>query len=274
MATAPKPQLPLLYKELVPLNSRQHSAWRSRTTDKAKWLSNQHAVPLTVEEFAQAQRHFPIIFSTGDNPVPLALMGLNEGVNVFVGEDGAISSPIYVPAYARRYPFMLARLSTHSELSLCFDPTTDLIGDFPDGELMFDNDNPTDSCKATLSFCEQFEIAGQKTTGFMAELSKHDLLMDGGATIQLEGNDKPFVYGGFQMVDENKLRELDGDVLREWNRSGMLPLVFAHLLSLQLIRDLFDRQVRLGKGPISASEARRSTGTPKPDVQRPAPSHA
>jgi hypothetical protein len=89
-------------------------------------------------------------------------MGLNEGINVFVGEDGVISEPVYVRAYARRYPFMLAKLSTeHSELSLCFDPTTDLVGEFADGQPLFENDNPTDACKATLSFCEQFEIAGQ-----------------------------------------------------------------------------------------------------------------
>jgi hypothetical protein len=98
-------------------------------------------------------------------------MGLNEGVNVFVGEDGVISEPVYVRAYARRYPFMLAKLSTeHSELSLCFDPTTDLVGEFADGQPLFENDNPTDACKATLSFCEQFEIAGQKTEAFVAEL--------------------------------------------------------------------------------------------------------
>ena len=36
MASAPHPQLPLLYKELIALNSRQHGAWRSRTTDKGE----------------------------------------------------------------------------------------------------------------------------------------------------------------------------------------------------------------------------------------------
>lgn len=104
MTASNRAELPLLYKELVPLNSSQHGGWRSRTADKAGWLVNQHAIPLTVEEFGQAQRHFPITFSVGEKPVPLALMGLNEGVNVFVGEDGALPAPFYVPAYARRYP--------------------------------------------------------------------------------------------------------------------------------------------------------------------------
>src|SRR5262245_32562911 len=205
MASAPQAaNLPLFYNDLMPLNSRDHGNWSSRATDKAKWLIDQHAVPLTVEEFPQAQRHFPIIFSSGDNPVPLALMGLNEGVNVFVDAEGSLTGPVYVPAYARRYPFMLARINQDSqELSLCFDPTTDLIGEFEDGTALFDGDAPSETCKATLNFCEQFEVAGQKTNAFMEELKKHDLLMDGEVAIQQEGKEQPFVYRGFKMVDEN-----------------------------------------------------------------------
>lgn len=248
MTTAPRSDLPLLYKELVPLNTQQHGAWRSRTTDKATWLAKQNIVPLTVEEFAGAQRHFPIVFSSGDKPVPLALMGLNEGLNAFVDEDGTIADSVYVPAYARRYPFMLARISAErSDLSLCFDPTTDLVGEFSDGQPLFDNDNPTDACKATLSFCEQFEIAGQKTESFMAELQKHGLLMPGETTIRPDGAGKPFVYRGFQMVDEAKLRDLPGDVLAEWNKNGILLLVHLHLVSLQLMSNLFTRQARISK---------------------------
>ncbi len=251
MASAPQASLPLFYNDLMPLNSRDHGTWRSRTTDRAKWLVNQHAIPLTVEEFPQAQRNFPIVFSSGDNPVPLALMGLNEGVNVFVDDEGAVTGPVYVPAYARRYPFMLARLNPESEeLSLCFDPTTDLIGSFDEGAELFEGENPTEACKATLNFCEQFEIAGQKTQAFIEELTKNKLLMDGEVAIQQEGKDQPFVYRGFQMVDENKLRELRGDILRQWAQSGMLGLIYAHLFSLELMRDIFGKQIEQGKGPV------------------------
>ena len=36
--------------------------------------------------------------------------------------------------------------------------------------------------------------------------------------------------------------------------SGLLPLVYAHLFSLDLVRDIFGRQVQLGKGPIEAPQ--------------------
>ena len=116
-----------------------------RAIEKAPVIGATHAIPATVDEFALLQRHYPIVFSVGDTPVPLALMGLNEGINVFLDDEGKLhDDTIYVPAYMRRYPFLLARLRPDSdELSLCFDPTSGAIGDFDDGEPLFDGDQPT-----------------------------------------------------------------------------------------------------------------------------------
>jgi hypothetical protein len=250
MASAPQPNLPLFYQDLMPLNSRDHGAWRARSMDSAPWLRGQHAIPLTVEEFPQAQRHFPIIFASGDNPVPLALMGLNEGVNVFVNDEGKVDSPIYLPAYIRRYPFLLAKLTQDTqELSLCFDPTSDMIGDFSDGEPLFADGEPTQATQNALNFCENFEQAGQRTAAFIDELKKHDLLMEGEVAIQQEGVEQPFLYRGFQMINQEKLRQVRGDVLRTWNQNGMIAMIYAHLFSLDLMRDIFGRQQLLGKGP-------------------------
>lgn len=254
MASAPQANLPMFYNDLMPLNSRDHATWKAKNADAAPWLIGQHAIPLTAEEFPQAARHYPIIFASGDNPVPLALMGLNEGVNVFVDADGKVTQPIYIPAYVRRYPFLLAKLNPSSEeLSLCFDPSSGLIGDSGDeGQELFTDGQPSDATKAALSFCEQFEQAGQRTQAFIDELKKHDLLMEGEVAIQQQGNEQPFIYRGFQMVNQEKLRETRGDVLRGWAQSGLLPLLYAHLFSLELISQVFGAQVQLGKGPIPA----------------------
>ena len=154
MASAPQAaNLPLFYKDLMPLNSRDHATWKSRTTDHATWLVGQHAVPVTAEEFVHVGRFFPIVFSASDQPVPLALMGLNEGVNTLVDDEGTLLQQAYMPAYVRRYPFMLAKLAPESEdLSLCFDPSSDLIGDFEEGFALFENGEPSDTCKATLEW--------------------------------------------------------------------------------------------------------------------------
>ena len=180
----------------------------------------------------------------------LWVMGLNEGVNTFVDDEGKLLNPVYVPAYVRRYPFLLARLQQDSEeLSLCFDPSSGAVGKFDEGDVLFENGQPTAPVQAILEFCKNFEEAGQRTGMFMDELKKADLLMEGEVSIQQEGNDKPYIYRGFQMVDENKLRELRGDVLRKMMQNGILGLIFAHLFSLQLMREVFAEQAKAGKVP-------------------------
>jgi hypothetical protein len=250
MASAPQNQLPLFYNALEPLSSQTHAKYRVRATETAPFLVGNHAVPVTVDEFPLLQRHMPIVFTAGDDAIPIALMGLNEGINVFIGDDGKLTEQVYVPAYIRRYPYMLARLRPDTdEMSLCFDPTSDRIGEFDEGEALFENGEPTEVTKNILGFNEQFEQAGARTAGFMKELAELGLLMDGEMSIQPDGAERPFIYRGFQMVDEKKLTDIRGDQLRKMNQSGMLPLIYAHLFSLSLMRDIFARQVELGKAP-------------------------
>jgi len=258
MATAaPNQNLPLFYNAIEPLNATQHGNMKVRTLLRMAQIGQTHAIPVTVDEFTLVQRHYPIVFSVGDNSIPIALMGLNEGVNVFLDEEGRpLDTSIYIPAYVRRYPFLLARLRADSdELTLCFDPTANAVGDFEEGEPLFDGDQPTDATKAILQFCEQFEAAGQRTASFVEELTKADLLMDGEVAIQPEGFQQPFVYRGFRMVDEEKLRNLRGDELRRMNQSGLLPLIYAHLFSLNEMRNVFGKQMQQGKAPAQLPQA-------------------
>ncbi|MXO61963.1 SapC family protein [Qipengyuania oceanensis] len=258
MASAPQANLPLFYNDLMPLNSRDHANWTSRTLDGADFLKNQHAIPLTADEFVECQRSYPIVFTSGDNSLPIALMGLNEGVNTFVNDEGKISEPVYLPAYIRRYPFLLAKLQPDSEeLSLCFDPSQEVLGEYEGGQPLFDDKGqPTEYTKGVLQFCENFEQSGQRTKAFMDELAAADILMDGEIAItQNDEPDKPFVYRGFRMVDEAKLRELPAAKLEEWNKNGLLMLIHAHLFSLNLMRIIFGRQVQQGTAPKRQEQA-------------------
>ncbi len=204
------------------------------------------------------------------------MLGLNEGVNVFFEDDGVVIGTPYIPAYIRRYPFLLAKLDQNSDnLSLCFDPQSDLVGQFDDGSPLFVDAKdlpqpeqsldekqmgqpaeplqglqPSQHTRDVLQFCEKFEEAGAKTQAFVKELKDAGLLMDGEVSINRgDSQDQPFIYRGFQMIDQKKLREMRGDQLRKWNENGMLPLIHAHLFSLDMMRVIFAKQVQQGKAP-------------------------
>src|SRR5215210_9213054 len=98
MATAaPNQGLPIFYRAIEPLNVTQHGQMKVRPVLNMSEVAKTHAIPLTTDEFALVQRHYPIVFSIGEKPIPIALMGLNEGVNVFIGDDGAfLDSSVYI----------------------------------------------------------------------------------------------------------------------------------------------------------------------------------
>ncbi len=239
---AAEQQTPLFYGSLVPLSSQFHPNHGLKPRDNFAFAKVTHAIPVTVDEFAVVQRHYPIVFGLGENPAPLALVGLTEGQNLYVDADGQWQAGSYVPAFVRRYPFILAKLSEQAqELSLCFDDSSGMVV-AEGGERLFDGTEPTDQTKGILAFCEQFEQAVGRTRGFMDELAKLDLMIDGEVTIQQPGMAEPAIYRGFRMVAEEKLQNIRGDVARKMVQNGMMGLVYAHLFGLSQIGQLFEKQ--------------------------------
>ena len=127
-----------------------------------------------------------------------------------------------------------------------------------EGDALFDDGKPSEATNNILKFCEEFELSAQRTVAFMKELKDGGLLMDGEVSIQPTGAEQPFVYRGFQMINEEKLRGLEGDELKRMNQNGMLPLILAHLFSLSLVRD------------SSPSRCSRARGRQIPGIAAPA----
>jgi hypothetical protein len=242
----PAQQFPLFYNSLMPLSSQLHPEHGLVERSTLGFSKITHAIPVTVDEFAIAQRNYPIVFGLGEAPAPLALVGLNEGSNLYVDADGNWQAGTYVPAFVRRYPFMLAKITPDAEnLTLCFDDSSDLVTAEASNKL-FNGTEASETTTGIMAFCEQFEQAIARTRGFMEELEKLDLLMDGEVTIQQPGLETPAVYRGFRMVSEEKFMNIRGDQARQMVKSGMMGLVYAHLFSLSQISGLFEKQQAAG----------------------------
>ena len=195
-----------------------------------------------------------VLFRYGQAPGQTILYALDPFIALTwaAAATGRLRLLTNITVVAYRNPFLLAKIDPNSAtLSLCFDPTSDLIGETDGGAALFNGEKqPTDHTKGLLQFCEKFEEAGNKTQLFVEELKKADLLMDGEVAINRnDEQDKPFVYRGFQMINQEKLAALPGDQLRKWSENGMLPLIYAQLFSIDLMRVVFAKQVEQGKVP-------------------------
>ena len=102
MATQPPPpaNLPLFYKNLQPLSSNLHAKLKVNASASAPYFATANAIPLTIDEFVSAQRFFPIVFSGGDMPVPLALR--LEIVDDGRGVPESLAERIFLPLVSGR----------------------------------------------------------------------------------------------------------------------------------------------------------------------------
>jgi len=197
-----------------------------------------HSVPLTGVEFAPAARDFPILFAGNsiEDAGPMALLGLRQGENLLVGDNGFWETGVYIPAFVRRYPFVLAEKPAGSEgddFTVFLDEAYEGFSN-EEGERLF-NEDGTDAPALTnaVNFLGEFQDHVARTQWFMGKLREHDLLEPRTVTLQKEG--KGINLNGLFVINEEKLRGLDEKTAHEFLREGAFGWIYAHLVSLSNI---------------------------------------
>jgi len=226
----------LFYSKPEPLSPELHAGLGVKRMDGPFAFAREgHAVPLAVTEFSLAAVTGPIIF-VGEEKLPLAVMGLNAGENIFLRDDGLFEAGVYIPAYIRRYPFVFANDSTANQAILCIDRGAEFV--VPGGELQFFNsDNtPTEYTKNCIEFCNNYEIERQRTMSFVEMLKELDLFETKTAThtpVNADGTQgETQTIAEFYGISETKLNALPHDKLAELRDNGALMQIYAHLISL------------------------------------------
>jgi hypothetical protein len=227
----------LFYQQPEPLSSDTHGKMGVRTMDGPFGFAKMgHAIPLTVGEFPPAAMTGPVIF-VGDEKMPIAVMGLNAGENLFLRDDGLFEAGIYVPAYIRRYPFVFASDDNAKQMVLCVDRAAEFFAETnPDMPFFEENGEASQYTKNCIEFCNNFEIERQRTLSFVQLLKDLDLFETKTATFSPPNGDgtlgEPQTIAEFFGVSEEKLNALPAEKFIELRNNGALPQIYAHLLSL------------------------------------------
>jgi hypothetical protein len=227
----------LFYSAPEPLSKEAHAKLGIKNLENPyAFTARTHLVPLTVTEFGPAALCYPIIF-IGPERTPVAVMGVNADENLYVDEKGGYAADAYLPAYIRRYPFVLANDAAAQRMVVCIDSKAPMIGENADAPF-FENGEPTDFTKGAIDFCNNFEQEAQRTLSFVALLKELDLFEEKTATytpptvLQGQPGQAQQVIATYQGVSEEKLNALSGDKLKELIANGALSQIYAHLLSL------------------------------------------
>jgi len=239
----------LFYTNPEPLDAGLHAALGVNPADKPyAFVGKTNIVPLTVTEFAAAALSYPIIF-IGDQKLPMVVMGLRQGDNLFVSAEGDFRPDAYIPAYVRRYPFVFADDKQNQRMVLCIDRDAEIVVEGGENPLFVDG-QASDYTQMAMEFCNNFEQERLRTESFLALVNELDLLDVREATFTPRNADgtpaEPQKIAEYYAVSEDKLRALSAEKLVELRDNGALGQIYAHLVSLlgweRLIALAFQRQ--------------------------------
>jgi hypothetical protein len=233
----------IFYEKAVALDRNRHQNLKIQTkADHFSFSRKTNSVFLAGSEFAEAAHDYPIVF-VGPEHGPftaVALVGLSGDDNVMVGADGVWEAGTYVPAFIRRYPFVLAGAEQAETLTVCLDEAYGGLG-LNEGESFFNPDGTeTPYLKNVIEFLRLFHAEMQRTNAFASKLAQMGLLSSKVITVEFEGQKRNLE--GLWLVDEQKLLALDDAQTLELVRSGYMGLIYAHFLSLSNVVRLARRE--------------------------------
>lgn len=222
----------LFYKEPVALNREQHSQIKFTPVKDYGFTKSVNSVPLTAIEFFEASRDLPVLFSKDQQGsfFPVALLGMtNEGHNL-TDEEGKWQAN-YVPAFIRRYPFVL-----NGEGTVFFDKASDLLSDEDGNELFSEDGKNTETLENIVTFLNHFDNEHKRTVDFCAELKEKELFKPFNLQVMPKDAEKPLRLEGLYAIDDKKFNELDDSIVAEWFKKAYVAWVYAHLHSLGAIQ--------------------------------------
>lgn len=234
-----------MYDDITPLNRKEHQHLRIKASEQ-RWLfaREAHALLLATSELPLAAVNYPCVFApNGKHHTMVCLVGLKAGENLMVDGDGQWEPNRYVPAFVRRYPFVLAEQpqagSDKGPLTVCLDKGFDGFND-TDGEALFDDQgNDTPYLQQLQKFLTDYHGDMLRTAAFAQQLADMGLLVDREIDFRLGG--QHYKLNGFKVVDEQRLRDLDDATALKLFRQGTLGMIHAHLLSLNNVNPLAAR---------------------------------
>src|SRR5262245_16946217 len=237
---------PFGYKDIAPLSKTQ-KVRLLRPGEIPEFARSLNSIPISYSEFALVAREYPIVFIQGQGTesfAPVAVVGMAQGENLF-DLGGSWSKNIYVPAYVRRFPFCMAKVTLdkveQQNRLICIEKS---YAD-DNGEAMFDaNGQPLEKWKEIEKLLAEYEVDLERSREMCSILADYGLLEP--FTMQAKMNkDKggdAFHLTGMHRAAEGKIEHLNASQLKNLVKKGIFSRVYAHLLSMDNFAKLLDRK--------------------------------
>jgi len=235
---------PFGYTDIVPL-LKTHRVRLLRQGEVPGFARKLNAIPVSFTEFALVARDYPLVFTSADGGksfAPVAVLGMSAGENLFVDGAGRWAPNLYMPAYARRFPFCMAKVTLNQveqqNRMVCVEKSHLEEG----GEAMFDDKGePSAKWSDMQRLLAEYEADLERARELCTILVDYALL----EPFSLQA--KPAKGGAVQLagmhrIDEKKIEHLNVNQFKNLAKKGILGRLYAHLLSLENFARLLERR--------------------------------
>ncbi|MBC5785463.1 SapC family protein [Ramlibacter sp. USB13] len=233
----------LIYETAVPVSSGRHGKAAIEPGKGFGFARKINSVPLTAVEFPLAAAEYAIVFAkSGDEVVPVVILGARSEENLYLKEDGSWNAR-YVPAFVRRYPFVFAAKGDGKTFTLCVDEAFQGLNYQGRGNALFDAEGKqTPYVDNVLRFLQEYTAQFNRTQAFCRKVAELDLLEPMQAQFTL-ANGQKMSLTGFHAVDRKRLKALPPETLAQLAATDELELVYLHLQSLRNFVSVKDKLV-------------------------------
>jgi hypothetical protein len=232
----------LLYQRPVRLNRFAHAKVRFSPLKSFAFCRKVTSVPLIGVEFPPASRHYPIVFvQAADGTIAaLAVLSFRVGENAFVDEEGRWMAT-YVPAFVRRYPFVLADIPGNpADYDVAMDEASECFSTDKGEPLFSPLGEPEPFLRSQIEFLRAFQQEYRRTQEFLQAVQSAGLLATQNVDV-VRADRERFGVRNTLVVDEQKLLALPTATAKAFLAAGYLGWIYAHLLSLQCFLALANR---------------------------------
>jgi hypothetical protein len=232
----------------VLLNSIEHKDVKV-ITERSKQYGDNLWYSLTFpSEFRSVQAYYPIFFNKDADTgqfFAVALFGFQNQENLFLTEN-KWDAP-YIPLSVARQPFLIGTQKVNEDGEEKTQRVLHIDLDHPrvnqeKGEALFlefgGNTPYLDTCADML---ETMHHGILDSTAFVNQLMEHELLEPFSLDVELNDKTKHQMVG-FYIINEEKLSELDGNILATLHASGYLQAIYMAIASQSNIRGLLNRK--------------------------------
>jgi hypothetical protein len=229
-----------IYQSPVFLNSVAHRTTKVAPVSDYRFARDLNSVVIVGQEFLEAAKVYPVVFTkTPDQEIiPVAILGLRNNENLFIDSTNAWREGAYIPAFFRRYPFVLAsNVGQDGSFAVCVDSSYEGFGKDNGMALFDDQGNQTPEFKKVIEFLRNYQAQHENTKAFIKLLNEYGLFKDVSANITLPAGEK-LGFAGLMMVNEEAISKLEDEKIVHLVKIGYLAWIYAHLYSLSNFRSM------------------------------------